>query len=144
MTTSAVTQFGGSPAGTKACGFSPSDRVRVLVSPTDQEYNEEAFGLACRMSRADDTIAALREQIETLRSKIQIQEAKPARMFGPAWVRFDTSAVGGIWALSDRAKGWGSGGFRYASWDDLFRDLNVKVTAHGQDETGPWWQIENC
>ena len=48
----------------------------------------------------------------------------------------------GVWLLNRRDKGWGEFGFKLRDWDELFRRFNVRVTAAGSDDHGPYWSVE--
>lgn len=61
-------------------------------------------------------------------------------LLGPGYVRFRGRD---IWVLGSREKGWAAFGYRFASWDSLFRTWRVVVTDHGIDEHGAWWKVEN-
>lgn len=87
----------------------------------------------------DATIARLERELADLRAR---HPKTPARIMATGCVRFD--GPGKLWLLSKRETGWSAFGIPCADWDELFRRFNVRVTAHGTDEHGPWWAVENA
>ena len=132
--------FCAAPNGTRISSFSLGD-ITVNVIPAFAEQNEAAFSAACRLESAPGIIAALRDELAQAVKRVQIQSAKPARLIGTGYIRF--TEKGTMWLLSDRKNGWAAFGVICDSWDDLFRNYDVRVTGHGTDEFGLWWSVEN-
>jgi hypothetical protein len=147
--------------GGRTIGFSPSDGVRVLVEPQSSEHNPDAVRFAMASYDTATTIAgyelrlaalkrenkALEDSVRQARNERDLARSAlpppaPARLaFGPGYVRFTDN--GEIWLLGSREKGWSAFGFRFASWDELFRRWDGRVTEHGTDEHGAWWKVES-
>lgn len=132
---------------------------RVLVTPSDAKDNDAAVKIARSIGDHAAEAEAQRLIIDALRCALKHAESErdgavaklaevtrptrpPARLFGVAFARF--AGDGSIWLLSDRERGWGASGFRFTSWDDVFREFDVVVTGHGVDATSPWWSLENA
>lgn len=140
-------------SGTRNVGFT-RDGLSVLVSPTHEEQNERAEELARLLAQEIEGLARLADRIaaaearaekserDHLRTLAKVPPARPARLMGPGFVRFDPTH-GVPWLLGQREKGWASFGVMLDSWDDLFRRYDVRVTEHGTDEHGAWWRVEN-
>lgn len=90
-----------------------------------------------REAKTERTLAqqAIAERDEA-RSKVP---AVKRRLFGEGTVRFDE--YGKLWLMDKREQGWGSFGLHFDSWDELFRQFDVRVTRHGSDDAGPWWAV---
>lgn len=137
--------------GARNVGFE-ADGVKILISPDGEEHNDRAMELARAFSATAEALSCASERVrraEEDRDKARrdasdaisrLPPAKPARLFGPGTVRFGES--GALWLLSKREAGWASFGVLLDSWDDLFRRYDVRVTRHGEDEHGPWWEVD--
>lgn len=117
-------------------GWRITDDGEFWLAVADKAARELA---ALRVQRAD-----LHRQCEALRARVskleaQVPPERPAQLFGLGCVRF---CRGELWLLNGREKGFARSGFLLASWDELFRRFNVRVTDHGTDEHGPWWAVE--
>ena len=125
----------------------------MLITPNDPECNNEALAVAERLAGTAVRLAADTDRQRATEARVAVLEValrdaqarippkNPIWLMGPGWIRFDER--GGMWVLSSGEKGWAAFGYRLEGWDDLFRRYAVHVTAHGVDETGMWWQIEN-
>jgi hypothetical protein len=127
----------------RASSFDRGD-VRVLVSGGSTEAN---FELACDLVRAgrlleirERLIDDLRAQLDKAKSEVRKQNRRPVKLMGTGYVRFATD---GLWVLNRKERGFGEFGYRYESWDEMFRDLDVRITEHGTDEHGAWWAVDN-
>jgi hypothetical protein len=152
-----ITAFAVGANGTRNRGFD-LDGVRVLVSGDDDaQIAAVAFNLAnagAALEQARARHVELQAEIERVESptarwaRLHAQHAqlsaappkRPARLLGPGVVRFDP-AMGKPWLLNKREPGWSSWGVVCDDWDDLFRRFNVRVTGHGTDEHGAWWEV---
>lgn len=138
------------PNGAHRRSFDVGD-CRVIVEPGDRDSDEAGAVLAEALSGDAERWEDLRtrymsavgdralasEEITRLRGRIAPNE--PARLLGPGYVRFSETRI--MWLLSRRDTGWSSFGVVVSDWDDLFRRYNALVTAHGEDEHGPWWEV---
>lgn len=133
-----ITQYMANGDGRRNAGYATDDgRFSVLVVPRDADDNEAAFGLATHLAVVDGEVKTLRTTVDDLRGKIVEQKAEPSRLMGDGCVRF--TSTGELWLLGSREKGFTSFGFRFGSWDELFRRYNVRITGHGTDGHGEYW-----
>lgn len=170
LTTPEITQWPSSGRCAFEAGNGLRVVVEADGSGNDPERANEIRALAARLAGDAVTIAALdaahaAEVSELRRQTIEADGArhnaslaavvalakippkKPARLFERGIVRFTEqgSKHGVLWLLDHKTltKGWGAFGILLAGWDDLFRHYAVRVTDHGVDEWGCWWQVEN-
>lgn len=154
-----VKQYGPKANGARTARFhvsGDSGEVEVQVLHYSEDMNERVLEVARAMADAAATLeraeraerALLRvekllelQEAKTRSMREKLPPAKPARLFGPGFVRFD--AAGQLWILSRREDGWASFGVMCDGWDDVFRRYDVRVTSHGADDCGPWWCVEN-
>lgn len=159
MTSDDVKQYGRQANGARTARFyvqGDSGEVQVQVLHHSEDMNERVLEVARAMAdaaamleraeRAEKALARVerlleRQEAETRSARARLPPARPARLFGPGFVRFDSA--GQIWILSRREDGWASFGVMCDGWDDLFRRYDVKVTSHGVDKDGPWWAVES-
>lgn len=140
---SAVHTFAPAGHGGRASSFA-RDGLTVFISGDGEESTEPAFELACELSRWPSARADLESQIARLRSDLEkardlIPPKRKAQLLGPGYVRFTEG--GEMWLLNNRERGFGEFGLRLDDWDELFRRFNVRVTRHGTDEHGAWWEL---
>lgn len=142
---SKVTQFGPSGNGTRLCAFDLAG-LRLTVTPSDPVANDAALAWANDLSRLGETLIAERARADALARDLEAARAalpptQPAQLLGPGFVRFCGEEM---WLLNRRGRGFGEFGLLIVGgWDDLFRRFNVRVTDHGADQHGPWWQVDN-
>lgn len=161
MTSDDVKQYGRQANGARTARFyvqgdSGEVQVQVQVLHHSEDMNERVLEVARAMAdaaamleraeRAEKALARVErllelQEAETRSARARLPPARPARLFGPGFVRFDSA--GQLWILSRREDGWASFGVVCDGWDDLFRRYDVKVTSHGADKDGPWWCVEN-
>lgn len=113
------------------------DGIEVFVEPCEDDARGRT--LAEFLASASDVIATLRLEVSELRAKAP--PVRQVRLLGPGVVRMRGRE---IWLLNRAEGGWASFGVRVESWDDLFRRYDVRVTAHGRDETSEFWVVESC
>lgn len=128
-----------------------SDKVEVLVcsrcGAQDSDVERAALQIADfsrEIERYEEELRQFRGQEEDLRKRLadairQIPPKRPSRLLGRGYVRF---ADGKPMLLNRRDRGFGEFGFTLDSWDQLFREFDVRITEHGVDEHGPWWAAE--
>lgn len=150
-----IVEWNERPSGGRARSF----RVRgceVMVTPSSDEEDDDGARLVVELAAAAvgitarwDTLIAERDAARrlaaerldrALAAERRIPPPTPARMLGPACVRFDER--GQLWLLNKRESGWSSWGVVCDGWDDLFRRYAVVITGHGTDEHGLWWTAE--
>ncbi len=145
-----ITVFGPDQNGARAVQFH-RDGLTVLVRPSGAEQNADAHALAIALDSEASSIALLDALLSETRQKhsadvrsllARIPPKRPTRLLGTGVVRFDEK--GRPWLLNRRDRGWGEFGVYLDDWDDLFRRYNVRITAHGTDKHGPWWEVEPC
>lgn len=130
--------------------------VTVLITPAGADDDETAAEIARQLAASAGGIErryltlekriaqqtaraeAAEEEMVTLRALVPPKS--PPRLTGPGCVRFNGTEM---WLLNKRETGWSSWGVMVADWDDLFRRYNVRVTGHGTDEHGPWFEVSN-
>jgi hypothetical protein len=110
----------------------------IKVTLDDHEDDERGRRLAEFLSGAARQVERLAAENRELRASAP--PANAVRLLGPGIVRFRGREV---WLLNSAERGWASFGIRCDGWDDLFRRYDVRVTGHDQDETGPYWIVEN-
>lgn len=76
-----------------------------------------------------------------LAAEARLPPPSPERLLGVGCVRFDST--GRLWLLNQRKHGWASFAVRVDGWDDLFRRFAARVTSHGTDESGAWWEVQS-
>jgi hypothetical protein len=112
----------------------------------EAELEAKLLDLARMADACNDRLRLeIREGLERLQTEIaklraQVTPPPPSMLLGRGYVRF--ARDGSLWALNRRERCFGEFGWRFTSWDELFRRLDVKVVEHGGDEHGPWWAIE--
>ena len=139
MTIPEVNTYASDGSGRRLSAFALG-RLRVSVQPMDPEDNEAAFALACQLARSEAEVVQLTADLGACRAQVREQKRPPAKLLGKGFVRFSAT---GIYILNRRERGFGEFGYRCDSWDELFRDFDVCVTGHGEDEHGPWWSVES-
>jgi len=139
------------PDGTRNRTVDWSDKVEVQVcsrcGADDCDVAkavEQIADIARVVERHEEETRQFRGQEADLRKRLaqalnQIPPKRPARMLGTGYVRF---ADGKPVLLNRRERGFGEFGFTCESWDQLFREFDVRITDHGVDEHGPWWAAE--
>lgn len=139
------------PDGTRNRTVEWSDKVEVQVcsrcGADDDDVADAAQQIADFAQTVEDHESDLcrqRSENAALHKRLaqalsQIPPKKPARLLGTGYVRF---ADGKPVLLNRRERGFGEFGVTCDSWDQLFREFDVRITAHGVDEHGPWWAAE--
>lgn len=138
--------------GTRTRSVDWSDKVEVQVSSCYGAADDADIAKAAEqiadfarvVERHEAEVLQFRGQEADLRKQLaeakrQIPPKTPARLLGTGYVRF---ADGKPVLLNRRERGFGEFGFTCESWDQLFREFDVRITAHGVDEHGPWWAAE--
>lgn len=133
------------PDGTRKREVVWSEGVSILVSSRGSGNDEEVEAVAELLANTKDAIAQCEAKVgkmmaELAKARALVPPEKPVRLLGTGYVRL---AGGKVWLLGSREKGFGAFGYSFDSWDQLFRDFNVQITGHGEDEHGPWWSVEN-
>ena len=151
-----VTQYGPDNNQTRAASFRAAEDIEVVVRSWNSDNNDRVLTMARELCEATAAIKAMRAEVHRLNielatAKSNVPPAVPARLMGPACIRFDSN--GALWMLNRKtdnegrplpSKGFGEFGFRFdGGWDELFRNFNVRVTEHGADVHGPFWIVEN-
>lgn len=136
-----ITTFALQGNGTHARGFA-LDGARVLVNG---ESDAAIAAITTELAGARQRCAELQAEVNrVIKLNTEMAEAippkRPAQLLGDGVVRFDP-VTGQPWLLNTREKGWSAWGVVCADWDDLFRRFNVRVTGHGVDAHGAWWQV---
>jgi hypothetical protein len=153
MSAARITKFGG--RGDAAHDYSfEVDGISVLVLPYSAADDKKAMLLAQELASAVDAkrhqcdaeverlLASARRAAEAAEERLRalVPPAGPPRLLGVGCVRFRGDE---LWLLSRRDRGWGEFGIPIGSWDDLFRRYNVRVTAHGVDAHGLWFEVRS-
>ncbi len=84
-----------------------------------------------------DRVSDLVAQIASLTAKLPPEE--PAKMLGTGCVRF---ADGFAHLLNNAESGWSAFGVRFRSWDELFREYDVRIGEPQTDKWGQYWPAE--
>lgn len=118
------------------------DGCTVLVTPGNAT-DEEAAAVTERLADLDEQLLLARAAYTGANAALgvalsQIPPKRPARMLGPGCVRF---LNGRLFLLNRRERGFGEFGVECDGWDDLFRRFDLKVTTHGEDKHGAWWEV---
>lgn len=153
-----ITRYAVNPNGTRNRSFDIGT-TRVLVSGEDDDAIARVAGdlaeTARALSRMEEQLKLAGARCAELQAEIDRQcklnaqlsadlpPKRPAQILAPGYVRVDP-VTSKLWLLSGREKGWGAFGVIVHDWDDLFRRFNVRVTEHGIDETGAWWEVVSC
>jgi hypothetical protein len=121
------------------------DGLTVRVVGSGAESTEASFALASELARSRRVIDEQRTQNTRLAEELAEARAKippyrGTKLLGVGCVRFQRGVP---YLMSRRSTGWASFAVPCADWDDLFRRYDVRVTNHGQDKHGLWWEVES-
>lgn len=117
-------------------------RAKVLAESLRAHALGETFRWSALENERDHAVKSAHKDRELrLAAEAKIAPPQPVRLMGVGCVRFDSE--GRLYLCSSREKGWAAFAIWLDGWDELFRRYDVRVTAHGQDEHGLWWSVEN-
>lgn len=102
-----------------------------------------AVGAASRYVELEVQLAEAKERAFTAQRDLRAAQAQippktPAKLLAPGFVRFQGERM---FLMNRRERGFGEFGIEVDGWDDLFRRYSVKVTGHGADAHGLWWEV---
>src|SRR5512141_3144207 len=120
-----VTQYGTDNNQTRAASFRPAESIEVIVRSWDKSNNDRVLTMARELCEATATIEAMRSEVRRLNIELAtvksaVPPSVPARLMGPACIRFDSNGV--LWMLNRKtdndgrplpSKGFGEFGFRF-------------------------------
>ena len=144
--TAEVTTYAPGGSGRRAHGFG-IDGHRIMVTPRiegeGEDDTEDAFRVACWLSRIAATEAALLARVEEAKSEIcalqdKLPPERPANLLGDGCVR---QRDGSLYLINRADDGFGEWGIRLDGWDDLFRRYDVRVNSPETDDHGQYWVV---
>lgn len=118
------------------------ERAKVLAESLRSHALGESFRWSALENERDHAVKSAHKDRELrLAAEAKVAPAEPTKLLGVGCVRFDDK--GRLYLLASREKGWSAFALWLDGWDDLFRRYNVRVTAHGTDECGAWWEVRS-